>query len=104
MYPVLFEIAGFQIRTYGVLVLLGFLTGVWFAKENLKKFGISENKVWDSAIWAMIFGIVGSRLFFRDTTLGILQVKFLGNFCNLAWRYDVLRGPFRCLTGLVVYK
>jgi phosphatidylglycerol:prolipoprotein diacylglycerol transferase len=64
MYPILFEIGGFQVRTYGVLVLLGFLVGVWFVKENLKKFGISENKVWDAAIWAMIFGVIGARLFY----------------------------------------
>ncbi len=64
MHPVLFEIGGFEIRTYGVLVLLGFLAGVWFAKEHLKRWKIEENKVWDAAIWAMIFGIIGARLFF----------------------------------------
>ncbi len=64
MHPVLIEIGGFEIRTYGVLVLLGFLAGVWFVKENLKMWKIEESKVWDAAIWAMIFGIIGSRLFF----------------------------------------
>ncbi|MEO0138794.1 MAG: prolipoprotein diacylglyceryl transferase [candidate division WOR-3 bacterium] len=64
MHPILFEIGGIEIRTYGVLVLLGFLAGVWFASNHLSKFGISKDRVWDVAIWAMIFGVVGARVFF----------------------------------------
>ncbi len=64
MHPVLFEVGGFEVRTYGVIVLLAFLIGVWFASRHLERFGINREKVWDVAIWAMVSGIVGARTFF----------------------------------------
>ncbi len=64
MHPVLFDFGFFQLRTYGVLVTLGVLLGVWFAAKHLKRFGIPENKVWDVAVYSMIFGVVGARLAF----------------------------------------
>ncbi len=64
MHPVLFDFGFFQLRTYGVLVTLGVLLGVWFAAKHLKRFSIPENKVWDVAVYAMVFGIVGARLAF----------------------------------------
>jgi len=64
MHPELFEIFGFPVRTYGVIVLSAFLLGVWFAANHLSKFGIPKSRVWDVAVWAMIFGIIGARALF----------------------------------------
>ncbi len=64
MYPVLLDIGGLQIRTYGVLVGAAVLLGIHFASKHLSRFGISSDDVWNTAVWAILFGIAGARLAF----------------------------------------
>jgi prolipoprotein diacylglyceryltransferase len=42
MYPVLFEFGHFQLRSYGVIVALSFLTALWLSS-------LYENHVWSFA-------------------------------------------------------
>jgi prolipoprotein diacylglyceryltransferase len=34
MYPILFEIGDFQIRSYGIIVALSFLVGLWMSTRE----------------------------------------------------------------------
>jgi len=52
------------LRTYGVMVALGFVFGTLFALHEAKRTGIGQNLVMDLSIVALIGGIIGARLFY----------------------------------------
>jgi phosphatidylglycerol:prolipoprotein diacylglycerol transferase len=66
MYPDLFKIPGlnFTVHSYGVMLLIAFFVGVWWARKRAPRFGVSPAKVYDAAFWALIFGVLGARVFF----------------------------------------
>lgn len=62
MYPVLFKIGPVTVYTYGVMIALGIMAGLYFALRQAKKEGIGPNEVIDLFIWIVISGFVGARI------------------------------------------
>jgi phosphatidylglycerol:prolipoprotein diacylglycerol transferase len=83
MYPILFEIAGFPVYTYGVLLAAAYLLGLQFAIVRARRLGLDSNRVMDLGIWIIVSALVGAKLL-----LLIVQ-------------WDVYRGQPRELIGLL---
>lgn len=64
MYPILFQIGGFKIHTYGVFIALGFLTGIILALREARRVGEKPERILDLAFYLIITAIVGSRLLY----------------------------------------
>lgn len=64
MYPILLQIGSFELRTYGVIVLLSFLAGLWLAKKEAARKGLDPALIGEFAFFGLIAGIVGARLYF----------------------------------------
>ena len=64
MFPRLFQIGNFGIPTYGVLVALGVLTGLWISVRNSEKQGIKSENAWDFGIAVVLAGIIGSKILY----------------------------------------
>jgi len=64
MHPVLFRIGSLEIRTYGVILIIAFLAGIWWVSRKLKPYGVSSDDVWNLTITVVIAGIVGARIAF----------------------------------------
>lgn len=64
MYPILFQIGSFELRTYGVIVLASFLAGLWLARREAARKGIDPALISDFSFYGLIGGIVGARLYF----------------------------------------
>ncbi|MGH7825837.1 MAG: prolipoprotein diacylglyceryl transferase [Candidatus Binatia bacterium] len=64
MYPVLFEFAGFQVRSYGIIVVLSFLVAVWMSTREAERKSLDPKLVRDFAVYGLIGGIIGARLYF----------------------------------------
>jgi phosphatidylglycerol:prolipoprotein diacylglycerol transferase len=62
MHPQLIKIGDFFIPTYGVLVTLGFLAGLWLSAKLAKRQGMDPNQVVDLAIYCALAGIIGAKL------------------------------------------
>jgi len=65
MYPVLFTIpifGGITINTYGVMVALGFVVGIFWVVRESKRLGESPAKALDLIFYILIAAIVGSRI------------------------------------------
>lgn len=52
-----------SIRAYALSILLGIVAALWLTGVRWKKRGAPEGSLWDIAIWAIPFGIVGGRLY-----------------------------------------
>lgn len=64
MLPVLFHIGNFPVRSFGVMILIAFLSGMWLVRKRAAQFGFDKVQVGDLGYSALIAGIFGARLFF----------------------------------------
>lgn len=64
MLPVLFEIGGFKVTSFGVLIALSFLAAAWLLARGLKRDGQDPEVAWDLAGWAAICGILGAKFYY----------------------------------------
>lgn len=62
MHPQLIKIGDFFIPTYGVLITLGFLAGLWLSARLAKRRGMDANQVVDLGIYCALAGIIGGKL------------------------------------------
>lgn len=62
--PKAFTVFGFQIALYGVIIALGVLAGVLLAAHVAKLEKLDADVIWDFAIYAIIFSIIGARIYY----------------------------------------
>ncbi len=78
-----FYIGNFFVAFYGVIIGLGIMAGIMLAVHNAKRIGFDTEAVWDFAIYAIIFAIVGARTYYvvfewdqyKDDLLSILNLR-----------------------------
>ncbi len=81
--PKSFSIFGFQIALYGIIIGIGVLCGVLMASYIAKKENLDSEVIWDFAIYAIIFSIIGARIYYvifqwdmyKDNLLNIFNLR-----------------------------
>jgi phosphatidylglycerol:prolipoprotein diacylglycerol transferase len=63
VYPVLFRIGSFEVTSFGVLVALGALAGLWVFRREIARSGLPDT-VTDAAIYGLIGGLAGAKLLY----------------------------------------
>jgi phosphatidylglycerol:prolipoprotein diacylglycerol transferase len=61
MYPTLFRFGDFEVTTFGVLVALGALTGLWMFHRELVRSGLPASGV-DAALIGVLGGLAGAKI------------------------------------------
>jgi phosphatidylglycerol---prolipoprotein diacylglyceryl transferase len=64
VFPRLFHIGSFNLPTYGLLVSLGVLIGLWISVRNSAKQGIDPENAWNFGILVVLSGIVGAKILY----------------------------------------
>jgi len=64
MYPILFQLGHFELRSYGVLVVLSFLTGLWLSIKEAERKSLDPKLILDFALYGLLGGIIGARIYF----------------------------------------
>lgn len=64
MNPYILEIGSFALRWYSVLILVGAIIGITLVEKEGQRFGIDKEFLFNMSFWAIIFGIVGARLYY----------------------------------------
>jgi phosphatidylglycerol:prolipoprotein diacylglycerol transferase len=62
MHPILFEVGGFTIYSYGVLLAAAYLIGLQFARIRARARGLDAQLVMDLGIWIIVSALIGARL------------------------------------------
>lgn len=78
-----FSVFGFWIALYGVVIAIGVLAGISVAAHLAKKTGQDPEMYWDFAIYAVIFSIIGARIYYvifswdqyKDDLLSIFNIR-----------------------------
>jgi phosphatidylglycerol:prolipoprotein diacylglycerol transferase len=64
MLPTLFKIGPLAIHSYGLMIAIGFLVGLFFIRRDARKEGIDQNVITDMCFWGLLVAIVGTRLLY----------------------------------------
>jgi len=64
MHPILLELFGIKIYSYGLMVGLAYLVGFWIICARAKRAGDNPDNYLEAAIWFIIAGIGGARIFY----------------------------------------
>jgi phosphatidylglycerol:prolipoprotein diacylglycerol transferase len=60
--PIIFSIGALDVRWYGLMVVLAVAAVIGLALLEAKRIGFSQDVIWDAGLWAVVGGIVGSRV------------------------------------------
>jgi phosphatidylglycerol:prolipoprotein diacylglycerol transferase len=64
MHPILIELGRLQIRSYGFMLALSFLLGIWLASRRAKRAGVDPQKILDLSVVIILASVIGSRLLY----------------------------------------
>lgn len=81
--PKSFSVFGFEIALYGVIIGIGVVAGIMMAARWAKVTGQDPEVYWDFAIYAVIFSIIGARIYYvifewdnyKNNLLSILNLR-----------------------------
>jgi phosphatidylglycerol:prolipoprotein diacylglycerol transferase len=69
VYPVLFRIGSFEITSFGAMVALGALVGLWMFRRELARSRLPDDAV-DAAVWGLFGGLLGAKLLWTIEHMG----------------------------------
>lgn len=77
------SVFGFPITYYGIIIGIGMLAGIWIAQSDAKRRGQDPDNYFDFALYAIVFSIMGARLYYvvfdwdnyKDNLLQILNLR-----------------------------
>ncbi len=84
MYPILFHVFGYPISTFGLMMAAGFLVAAWIVGKRLAEFGEDPELSSTILIYAMIGGVMGSKLYFAIDQWALGTMPFQDAFFNRA--------------------
>ena len=106
MHPILIDFGFFQLPTYGVLVALGVMVGLFTLKLRADRSGMDGARLVDVALWIVIWALLGAKgllvlvelpryLGDPGQILGLLRAGgvFLGGFIAASSTAASLTGP-----------
>lgn len=63
MYPTIIEFGWIKIHSYGLFIAIAFLLSLYLTQRDARKRGIDPEIIQSEAIFALLAGIIGSRVF-----------------------------------------
>ncbi len=102
MYPELFQIGSLSVQSYGFFFALAYLTAFYFLRRSAELGGYSRNTFSDLALFCLVSGVIGARLFF------VLQNRsaFAERWWEIFYFWSgglVFFGGFIAATGFLVF-
>jgi phosphatidylglycerol:prolipoprotein diacylglycerol transferase len=84
--PKSISVFGFQIAFYGIIIALGVFAGLLLAAKEGKRLGQPDDLWWDFIIYAVIFSVIGARIYYvifswdmyKDNLLEIFNLRHGG--------------------------
>lgn len=98
-----FSIFGFEITLYGVLIGIGMLAGILLAAHQAKVAGQNPDIIWDFAIYAIVFSIVGARLYYVAFEWDVYKDDLLSIFNTRQGGLAIYGGVIAAFLTLFIY-
>lgn len=89
----MFVIGNFKIEWYSILIIVGVLLGLILVLKEAKRYNFSTDFVFNMSFWAIIFGIIGARLYYV-----LFNLNLYSNFWDV---FKIWEGGLAIHGGLI---
>jgi len=105
MYPKLFEIpfTNLTVWSYGVMMVVGFLSAVYIIRRLSRDITPNPYLITNGALYSLIAGVVGARLFYVLHHLEKFQKDLLSVFAIWEGGLELLGGAILAITVIFLY-
>lgn len=62
MHPVLFHLGPLEVRSYGVMIVIGFALAVWWSMRVAPRYHIDPEQILDFVLLTALAGVIGARV------------------------------------------
>jgi phosphatidylglycerol:prolipoprotein diacylglycerol transferase len=101
VYPTLFRIGTFEITSFGVMVAIGALVGIWLFGRELARSGLPEDAA-NAAVAGVLGGLLGAKLLWTAEHLGEAPaLSLLLSRGGMSWFGGLVGGV---VAGLIVMR
>ncbi len=102
MYPVLFKIGHFELRSYGLALAVSFLIGIFISLKRAEKRNVDRDLIMDLSVLMIVSSIVGSRLLYVLTHLEEFHGRWLDTFSPIQSDGQIGLAGLTVLGGVVL--
>jgi len=67
VHPIALHLGPLTVHSYGIMIALAFLAGLWTATRRARRENIPAEKIADITLWLMVGAIVGARIVYVTT-------------------------------------
>ncbi|UCH83973.1 MAG: prolipoprotein diacylglyceryl transferase, partial [Candidatus Latescibacterota bacterium] len=64
MHPILIQLGWFNVYSFGFMLAVSFLVGIFISGRRAKRFGVEPQHVLDLSVYIIVAGVLGSRLLY----------------------------------------
>lgn len=97
------SVFGFPIAYYGIIIGMGMLAGIWIAQSDAKRRGQNPEDYLDFALYAIIFSIIGARLYYVIFDWDNYKDNLISIFNLRAGGLAIYGGVIAAVITLIVY-
>ncbi len=101
--PKSFSVFGFQIAFYGLIIGIGVICGVLMAVHIAKLEKMDSDIIWDFAIYAVIFSVIGARIYYVIFSWDLYKNNLLSIFNTRQGGLAIYGGVIGAFATLFVY-
>lgn len=102
--PKSFSIFGFEIAFYGLIIGIGVILGVLMAVHIAKLEKMNPDIIWDFAIYAVIFSVIGARIYYVVFSWDLYKDNLLSVFNLRQGGLAIYGGVIAAFITLFVYS
>lgn len=102
--PKSFNLFGFEIALYGVIIGIAIMAGILLAVREAKISGQDTEMYWDFAIYAVIFSIIGARAYYVIFSWNLYKDDLLSIFNTRNGGLAIYGGVIAAFITLFVYS
>lgn len=102
--PKSFTVFGFEIAFYGLIIGIGVILGVLMAVHIAKLEKMNPDIIWDFAIYAVIFSVIGARIYYVIFSWDLYKGNLLSIFNTRQGGLAIYGGVIAAFATLFVYS
>ncbi|MGB2578816.1 phosphatidylglycerol:prolipoprotein diacylglycerol transferase [Elusimicrobium simillimum] len=109
MHPVLFEIGGFSLSTFGLMNMIGYLLAIFYLIHYREKIGIDKDTLWNMMFISILAAMIGGKLFHLVVEVpwaemgDTLTEKIKNVLSTFRYGFTFFGGFLTGITALIIY-
>jgi len=105
MYPKLFElpIIHLTVWTYGVMMVVGFLTALFLMRKLARKSGENPDHIANVALYTLMAGVIGARIFYVVHHFSQFHGRWISMFAIWQGGLEFIGGVILAIAVVIIY-